>query len=186
MLSKPNMSHWFLERATAVFWSTLTRPMELHMNDRVLLSPAITLAGLLACNQAAAASGSVSDPNYYQLRDTLGGAEIIFDKHLPKPTLTYQLGGKARTFSGANITVEDGAIGKLVTVTTKFTPDVNVLTLSFFIPNIKIPAGTSSLSFSSLAVITDHKTPFTAPPVSGVTEVYSLPVILKGVAKTVP
>ena len=89
------------------------------MNYRTLLFPAIALAGLLTCNQAPATGGSALDPNCYELRDTLGGAEIIFDKHPPSSTLTYRVGGKTRTFSGADIIVEGNFLGELVTVTAK-------------------------------------------------------------------
>jgi hypothetical protein len=169
---------------------TLDRPpnrlMETTMNRPALTAPALALAGLLACHPAAAQAGSALDPNYYRLRGPLGGVEIVLDQHLPTPTLTYRAGARTRTFSGAGITIETTAIGRLVSVTTKFMPDVDFLTLSFLIPDMKIPAGAASLAFSSVALITDHLTPFTAPPVSGVTEVYSPPVVLTGVAKAVP
>jgi len=160
--------------------------MEPAVNHRALLSLALALVGLITCNPAAALGGTAIDPNYYELHDTLGGAEIVLDQHLPAPTLTYQVNGKTRTFTDTGITIQKSAIGQLVTVTTKSMPDVDFLTLSFFIPDIKIPSGAASLPFSSLAIVTDHRTPFTAPPATGVIEVYSPPVVLKGVAKAVP
>lgn len=157
------------------------------MNRHALFSPALALAGLVACHPAAAALGGAAiAPNYYELQDTLGGVHITLDKHLPTPSLTYQANGKTRTFKGGDLTVESTAIGTLVTVTTKFMPDVDYVNLSILIPDMMIPSGSSSLAFASMAVVTDHRAPFTAPPVTGVVEVYKPPVILKGVAKAVP
>lgn len=156
------------------------------MNYRALLALSIALVCTVANHDTVAAGGTALEPNYFRLSDTLGGVSIVLDNHLPTPTLSYRVGGKTQLFSGSSMTVEDSAIGKLVTVTTKFMPDLDVLTLSFLIPNMKIPAGSPSLPFSSVAILTDHLTSFTGPPVSGVTEVYSAPVILTGIAKAVP
>lgn len=156
------------------------------MQYRSLLSVSITLVGVLFCHQTSALGGAVIEPNYYRLHDTLGGAEIVFDKHLATPILSYRVGTKTMTFNSESITIEPNLLGKLVTVTTHAMPDVRFVTLSFLIPNMKIPADANSLSFSSIAVITNHATPFIGQPLGGVTESYSSPVVLKGVAKAVP
>ncbi len=55
-----------------------------------------------------------------------------------RPRLTYRDKGKEKGFTGDDITAEDTAMGRLVTVTLEVVPDLHSMTFSFLLPTLNI------------------------------------------------
>lgn len=154
------------------------------MNHRRSIYLILALLGILLSKGVAAVETGL-EPNFFQLRDLLGGTVITLDRHSATPVLTYTRGTKNLSVSGENFVTETTAIGTLITVTTKINPDINFITLSFLLPNASLPDPDSILHFTTSAVITKHRTPFIVAPITGVTEIYTVPIVLNAIAKFV-
>jgi hypothetical protein len=144
----------------------------------------VTLALGFVAVGAAAAPATIT-PNLYELQNASGSVSVVYStsSFTGEPRLTYTNGSMTKSFSGDEIRVQETEIGKLVTVTVAFRPDVNFVTLSLLIPDISL--GGQPVRISSRAILTTHRTPFTPLPFVGQRELYRQVILLKGIASEV-
>src|SRR5438477_5118391 len=122
-------------------------------------------------------------PNSYEL-DGDGVKVTLF---LPKFTqidsaaATVTLNGKAHTFSGNQISIENTKIGSLVSFVIESVPDLHVITFAILIPSINLTSSQPTVSgpaFHTTGVTCTETTTIAGPP-KGVDQIYVF-VKLKG------
>jgi hypothetical protein len=99
-----------------------------------------------------------------------------------KPQLTYHDATQARQFTGDEITIEDTAIGQLVTVVLSLTVDLGSTTFSLVVPAVRL-SGTGPQPISTLGITAVHRTTIAGPP-TGQATTYRV-VRLRGTAERV-
>jgi len=122
-------------------------------------------------------------PNQFNLQGT--GITIGYSTSsiAGKPQLSLKKGRKTLTFSGKEIGSLETPIGTLITVTIAQTPDKDLTTFSFVLPQIDLPTASSKTAFRTIGITTVNKTSIAGPP-KGVQQTYKV-IALKGTAQQV-
>ena len=103
-----------------------------------------------------------------------------------QPLLTFQAPHHTKSFQGTEIqTVEDTALGTLVTVTMIVKPDVGNTTFTLLIPRIEVNSVGTVVPVRTYGITTVHSIPFLAPgTVQGQMDTYTV-TPLHGTAQAV-
>lgn len=128
---------------------------------------------------------ATAEPNLYELHDHSGALAITYStsSFAGVPLLTYVNGASTLNFQGDEIRVQDTEIGRLVTVTIAFQPDINFQTLTLLLPHVRLAHEPQPIA--NRAIVTTHQTPFIAGPFIGQQEIYRKVIPLKGTAQRV-
>ncbi|HEX8096112.1 hypothetical protein [Jatrophihabitans sp.] len=104
-----------------------------------------------------AESNGIKEPNMFQLSGRGVSVSLALTGLTGQPTLTYQDSHHALSFSGdQDITVEDSALGQLVSVTLVKSIDAGHTSFSVLIPRLNILAGYNHVE--TLGITAVHST----------------------------
>lgn len=127
--------------------------------------------------------GSAGAPNLYEL--TGNDTQITYSTTSfgGQPQLTYHRQGVDRSFTGAEIRVQESEIGQQVTVTIEEIVELHTILLTLLIPEINLDGRESR--FRTRGILTTRRSSFGGPRlVKGALELYQT-IALRGVARNV-
>jgi hypothetical protein len=126
---------------------------------------------------------ATAQPNEFELHDHEIKITYFTTGITGQPSFTYHDQNQTLNFTGQEITVEETAIGKLVSVTIQKTVDFGSTSFSVLIPVVFLASSTATAHFTTDGIRTVHE-PQLLLPVVGVREVYQFSK-LNGTARVV-
>lgn len=123
-------------------------------------------------------------PNVFELASERAHIEYFASSISGQPQLYYRDEQFDLSFTGEEIAkLPDSPVGTVVTVTLERQPDRHTLTLTLVVPDINLEDEASS--FSTLAILTTHRTSLAGPSlVKGALQTYEV-LLLRGSARLV-
>lgn len=123
-------------------------------------------------------------PNLFELSASYDDTQITYStsSFAGPPQFSYSGPKGDHSFSGDEITSLESALGTEVTVTLETVPDLQTVTLTLLLPDIRIAFG-EELGFQTIGIFTTTATTIAGPP-PGAAQTYEV-IALEGVAKLV-
>jgi hypothetical protein len=126
-------------------------------------------------------SDAIEQPNFFSLSGCGVTITLVLGGITGQPVLTYQDSHLAKNFTGEELTLEETALGRLVSVTTVKSVDAGYTGFSVVIPNMNLIGGHHHVD--TIGITSTHRTTL-AGPVQGQLTTYHV-IHLHGTASQV-
>jgi hypothetical protein len=103
-----------------------------------------------------AGSDAIMQPNHFSLSGRGVTVTLVTGGITGQPILTYQDSHQATNFTGEELTIEDTALGRLVSATIVKSVDAGYTEFSVVIPNINLIGGQHHVD--TIAITSTHRT----------------------------